>query len=151
MGSTTGTRDRHRKAFWSTVFVDNVANPVLKKESLEEKQIFQLPEFLTRVESVHVKHRIFTPWHILAWGLRLLGLQGGVTGEYKLPVGRFVLLHNLEVSHTADVWPDPQLTRTRRLRMQFRNRCQAEIELIGSSREPSSQQSLRGPCTPINV
>lgn len=71
------------------------------KESLEEKQIFQLPEFLTRVESVHVKHRIFTPWHILAWGLRLLGLQGGVTGEYKLPVGRFVLLHNLEEAADA--------------------------------------------------
>ena len=151
MGSTTGTRDCHCEAHWSIVFVGNVANHVLQKESLEEKQIFQLPDFLTRVESVHVKPRIFTPWHILAWGLRLLGLQGGVAGEDKLPVGRFVLLHNLEVSHTADGRPDSQLTCTRRLPMQSRNICQAETELIGSSRAPSSQQSLRGPYTPISV
>lgn len=68
-----------------------------QKESLERKHIFPLHDFLTRTESIHHKSWNLTPWQVISWGLRQLGIGGGARGEDTLVVGCFVLLSNVEV------------------------------------------------------
>ena len=60
--------------------------------------MLQLDKFLDQDESIYHRPRRVIPWHVLAWGLTLLGLHGGASGEDKLPLGQFVLLSNVEVS-----------------------------------------------------
>lgn len=49
------------------------------------------------MEGVYIKKGwSISPWAVVGWGFRLLGLGGGVNGEDKLPVGEFVILSNLE-------------------------------------------------------
>lgn len=44
---------------------------------------------------------MLSPWQILHWGLRQIGLAGGTSAEDRLSVGDLVLVGNVEVrSHT---------------------------------------------------
>ena len=59
--------------------------------------MLQLDKFLNQNEGIYHQSRRLIPWQVLAWGLKLLGLRGGASGEDRLPLGRFVLLSNVEV------------------------------------------------------
>ncbi|KAI9797661.1 MAG: hypothetical protein M1825_005720 [Sarcosagium campestre] len=37
-----------------------------------------------------------TPWQLVVWGLRQLGLSGGAAGEDRLAVGQFIILTNIQ-------------------------------------------------------
>ncbi|TVY37376.1 Uncharacterized protein LOCC1_G005628 [Lachnellula occidentalis] len=39
-----------------------------------------------------------SPWEVLSWGARMLGLAGGASGEDKVPVGGVVVLPNVEAA-----------------------------------------------------
>ncbi|KAI9756047.1 MAG: CCA tRNA nucleotidyltransferase, mitochondrial [Chaenotheca gracillima] len=65
-------------------------------ESLATKDVVPLQQFLTSKTSIFHNSWTVSPWQILSWGLRQLGLAGGARGEDKLPVGSFVLRANAE-------------------------------------------------------
>lgn len=69
------------------------------EDAVKKKEIIPLREFLERRESVYLKSWIPTPWEVLAWGLRQIGVFGdGSGGEDRLVKGEFVVVGNVEVS-----------------------------------------------------
>lgn len=66
------------------------------RESVAKKEFIPLRDFLTAKESVYHRSWVVTPWQVVSWGLRQLGLAGGEGGEDILPVGKLVILSNLE-------------------------------------------------------
>ncbi|KAI9783423.1 MAG: hypothetical protein M1816_001397 [Peltula sp. TS41687] len=66
------------------------------QECLRKHDLFPRHEFLTRPESIYHRSWAFTPWQIIAWGLRQLGVGAGLHSEEMLAVGSFVLLSNVE-------------------------------------------------------
>jgi charged multivesicular body protein 7 len=65
-------------------------------DALSKKEMMPVQEFLAAKESIYHRSWALKPWEILSWGLKQLGLAGGQDGEDKLPVGRLVILANLE-------------------------------------------------------
>lgn len=63
--------------------------------------MFPRYQFMTRPESIYHRSWGFTPWQIIAWSLKQLGLGGGLRGEDVLAVGSFVLLGNVEVGRDS--------------------------------------------------
>jgi charged multivesicular body protein 7 len=66
------------------------------RDTLYKKEMIPVQEFLAAEESIYHKSWALKPWEILSWGLRQLGLVGGQNGEDHLPVGRLVILANVE-------------------------------------------------------
>ncbi|KZF23232.1 Snf7 family protein [Xylona heveae TC161] len=65
-------------------------------EAVAQKQLLPLQEFLTTTTSIYHKSWIGSPWSVISWGLRQLGVIGGVSGEDKLSVGQFAIVGNIE-------------------------------------------------------
>jgi charged multivesicular body protein 7 len=66
------------------------------RDALSKKEMMPAQEFLSVKESIYHKSWTLKPWEVLSWGLRQLGLAGGQDGEDKLPIGRLVILANVE-------------------------------------------------------
>lgn len=66
------------------------------REGISTKELMPVQDFMASQESIYHKSWVATPWRILSWGLRQLGLGGGQQGEDKLPVGKLVILSNVE-------------------------------------------------------
>ncbi|KAI9800314.1 MAG: hypothetical protein M1833_003428 [Piccolia ochrophora] len=69
---------------------------VVLKEAVAKKDLLPLQDFLTSNDSVYHTSWFVTPWHVLRWSLRQLGLAGSLSGEDQLAVGRFIFLANVE-------------------------------------------------------
>ncbi|KAI7223162.1 hypothetical protein KC333_g601 [Hortaea werneckii] len=70
-------------------------------EAVRKKEIIPLKEFLEAKESIYAKHWLPTPWQVMTWGLRQLGVIGGESSEDKLVQGEFVIMANLEATAKA--------------------------------------------------
>ncbi|RMZ18441.1 hypothetical protein D0862_00257 [Hortaea werneckii] len=95
-------------------------------EAVRKKELIPLKEFLEAKESIYAKHWLPTPWQVMSWGLRQLGVIGGDSSEDKLVKGEFVIMANLEAtakaaldhvsktasSHTARIFSRHLLTST---------------------------------------
>ncbi|KAI9730410.1 MAG: hypothetical protein M1834_005920 [Cirrosporium novae-zelandiae] len=66
-------------------------------EGIQRKEMIPFQEFLTTPTSIYNRSWVITPWQILKWGLKQLGLAGGSYGEDRLSIGQFVLIRNVEV------------------------------------------------------
>jgi charged multivesicular body protein 7 len=66
---------------------------------VKKKDLIQLKEFLDAKQSVYAKSWIPTPWQILSWGLRQLGVLGdGTEGmDERVATADFVVMANVEV------------------------------------------------------
>ena len=67
---------------------------------MKRKDLIQLKEFLDAKQSVYAKSWIPTPWQVLSWGLRQLGVIGdGTEGlDERVATADFVVMANVEVS-----------------------------------------------------
>ncbi|KAL3426027.1 Snf7 family protein [Phlyctema vagabunda] len=65
-------------------------------EAVAAHEMIPLQQFNVAKESIYQQSWGVRPWQIISWGLRQLGLAGGQSGEDKLPVGKLVVLANLE-------------------------------------------------------
>lgn len=67
------------------------------EDAARRKELIQLKEFLDAKKSVYAKSWIPTPWQVLSWGLRQLGVTQSDTAEDRLVAGNFVIMANVEV------------------------------------------------------
>ena len=67
------------------------------EDAARRKEIIQLREFLDAKKSVYARSWVPTPWQVLSWGLRVLGVTSGDGVEDKLVKGDFVIMANVEV------------------------------------------------------
>ena len=67
-------------------------------DAVEKRELVPLDAYLTQQESIYSKRWIPTPWDVVRWGLRSLGL-GILTGQHNnFTVGRFVVVENVELA-----------------------------------------------------
>jgi charged multivesicular body protein 7 len=67
------------------------------KDAVEKKELVPLDEYLSRQESIYSRRWIPTPWEVVGWGLRSLGL-GVLYGQSNFTVGKFVVIENVELA-----------------------------------------------------
>jgi charged multivesicular body protein 7 len=67
------------------------------KDAVERRELVPLDEYLKQEESIYSRRWIPTPWEVVRWGLRSLGL-GILYGHDNFTVGRFVVVENVELA-----------------------------------------------------
>lgn len=67
------------------------------EDAVKKKELIPLNDFLDTKQSIYVKSWIPTPWEVVSWGLRRIGVVGGDPVEDKLVTGDFVIKANVEV------------------------------------------------------
>jgi len=72
-------------------------------DAVRKKELVSLNDFLGAKQSVYAKSWILTPWQVMSWGLRQLGVVGRESAEDKLVTGNFVIMANVEVGQEPDV------------------------------------------------
>lgn len=70
------------------------------RESIHERDLIPLEQFLKAKDSVYYKSWSSLPWTAMSWGLRQFGVASGSSDE-KLPGGRFVVIANVEAATKA--------------------------------------------------
>ncbi|MCJ1277606.1 hypothetical protein MMC21_005420 [Puttea exsequens] len=65
-------------------------------EAVSQRQMTPYSDFLKARNSFEKRNWTVRPWWLLSWGLRKLGAIDRSTTAEKLPLGRFVLIHNIE-------------------------------------------------------
>lgn len=73
------------------------------EDAVNSKALVPLKDFLEKKESLYHKSWIPTPWQVVSWGLRQLGVIGGASSEDKLVKGSFVVVANVEAAAKAVV------------------------------------------------
>jgi hypothetical protein len=68
-----------------------------QQDCIEKRQLIPVEEFLAAKTSIYSRSWLPSPWQVVAWGLRQLGLVNEKTGE-GTKVGRFIVMDNVEVS-----------------------------------------------------
>lgn len=76
---------------------------------MANRELVPLSDFQTSKYSIYSRSWIPTPWQVIQWSLRQIGLTGGPPN--KLSVGRFVVVENVEVDLSYILeWGNGQLT-----------------------------------------
>ena len=71
------------------------------QDAVRKKDLIQLKEFLDAKQSVYAKSWIPTPWQIVSWTLRQLGVMGEESADDKLVAADFVVMANVEAASKA--------------------------------------------------
>ncbi|KAF1846724.1 uncharacterized protein K460DRAFT_286508 [Cucurbitaria berberidis CBS 394.84] len=72
--------------------------PAVFHEAVQKKEMIPRKDFLNSKESIYKTSWIPSPWTVLRWGLRQVGVLGQLKSPDKLEVGNFVVVKNIEVA-----------------------------------------------------
>jgi charged multivesicular body protein 7 len=67
-------------------------------EAVQKKEMIPLNDFLKSKDSIYKTSWIPSPWKMLQWGLRQVGVLGQPQSPAKMVVGNFVVVKNVEVA-----------------------------------------------------
>lgn len=81
------------------------------EDAVKKKELIPLKDFLDPSKSVYAQSWIPTPWEVVRWGLRQIGVMGGDSVEDKLVAGDFVVKANVEVRQSLATLRETLLTR----------------------------------------
>ena len=70
------------------------------RDAVERRELVPLSDFLNAQKSIYSKSWVPSPWQVVSWGLKQLGVSG-IFGGDKLAVGNFVVLANVEEAANA--------------------------------------------------
>lgn len=85
------------RQFQTTEFGRPLALGAVIEDAVKKKELILLKDFLESKQSIYTKTWIPTPWEVVSWGLRQLGVMGGDPVEDRLVTGDFVIKANAEV------------------------------------------------------
>ncbi|KAI4624370.1 hypothetical protein J4E83_004044 [Alternaria metachromatica] len=72
--------------------------PAVFHEAVQKKEMVPLKDFMSSKESIYKTSWIPSPWQVLQWSLRQVGVLGQVRAPAKMEVGNFVVVKNVEVA-----------------------------------------------------
>ncbi|KAF1945251.1 hypothetical protein EJ02DRAFT_339128 [Clathrospora elynae] len=72
--------------------------PAVFHEAVQKKEMIPLKDFINSKESIYKTSWIPSPWKVLQWSLRQVGVLGQPQSPDKLGVGNFVVVKNVEVA-----------------------------------------------------
>lgn len=64
---------------------------------MAKREMIPLKDFLTSKTSIYNRSWNISPWQVISWGLRQIGVLGEPESQDKLAVGNFVVVANVEV------------------------------------------------------
>jgi charged multivesicular body protein 7 len=73
------------------------------EEAVNKKELVPLQDFLDSKQSIYAKSWVPTPWQVVSWGLRQLGVLGKDGADDRLVTGTFVIMANVEAAAKAVV------------------------------------------------
>lgn len=65
-------------------------------EAVSKREMVPLTEYLVAKDSIYQRSWAIRPWAVISWGLHQLGFTSSQSENDDVPVGKFVLLSNLE-------------------------------------------------------
>ncbi|KAK5709591.1 hypothetical protein LTR17_019675 [Elasticomyces elasticus] len=71
------------------------------EDAVREKQLVPLRDFLDAKQSIYTKSWLPTPWQVMSWSLRQIGVIGREGTEDRLVKGDFVVMANVEEAAKA--------------------------------------------------
>ncbi|RDI76725.1 hypothetical protein Vi05172_g13300 [Venturia inaequalis] len=80
------------------------------QEAVANRELVPLSDFQTSKYSIYSRSWIPTPWQVIRWSLRQIGITGGPPN--KLSVGRFVVVENVEAAANAVILLQDELHRS---------------------------------------
>lgn len=72
--------------------------PAVFHDAVQKKEMIALKDFMSAKESIYKSSWIPSPWKVLQWGLRQVGVLGQPRSPENLSAGNFVVLKNVEVA-----------------------------------------------------
>ena len=72
--------------------------PAVFHEAVQKKEMIPMKDFFTSKESIYKTSWIPSPWQVLQWSLRQVGVLGQPQSPRKLEAGNFVVVKNVEVA-----------------------------------------------------
>ncbi|KAH7395024.1 Snf7-domain-containing protein [Phaeosphaeria sp. MPI-PUGE-AT-0046c] len=72
--------------------------PAVFHDAVQRKEMIPLKDFMSSKESIYKNSWLPSPWKVLQWGLRQVGVLGQARSSEKLSAGNFVVLKNIEVA-----------------------------------------------------
>lgn len=92
------------RQFQTPEFGRPLALGAVVEDAVKRKELIPLKDFLDSKHSIYAKSWIPTPWEVVSWGLRQLGVIGGDAVEDTLVTGDFVIKANVEVGDSLSLW-----------------------------------------------
>lgn len=75
-----------------------VALAAVIQDAVQKREMIPLKAFLESKAGIYSRRWIPSPWEVVRWSLRQLGLVSGEMSGDRLAVGEFVVVENVEVS-----------------------------------------------------
>ncbi|KAF1919840.1 Snf7-domain-containing protein [Ampelomyces quisqualis] len=72
--------------------------PAVFHDAVQNNEMVPMKDFLAATESIYKTSWVPSPWKVLQWGLRQVGVLGQSRSPEKLSAGNFVVLKNVEVA-----------------------------------------------------
>jgi charged multivesicular body protein 7 len=67
------------------------------QDAVEKREFVPLDDFLNATKSIYAKSWIPSPWQVVSWGLKQVGVASLFGASDKLSVGNLVVMANVEV------------------------------------------------------
>ncbi|OCL12450.1 hypothetical protein AOQ84DRAFT_334295 [Glonium stellatum] len=71
------------------------------QDAVAKREMIPLKDFLTSKTSIYNRSWNISPWQVISWGLRQLGVLGELGNQEKLAGGNFVVVANVEATANA--------------------------------------------------
>lgn len=68
------------------------------RDAIAKKELVPIQDFSASKHSIYKRSWGLSPWTVLSWGLRQIGLIDGESADDKVPHGRLVIMKNLEAA-----------------------------------------------------
>jgi len=89
--------DELAKALDSPQYGRPPALDAVVRDAVDKRELIPLEDFFNTQKSIYSRSWVPSPWQVVSWGLKQLGV-GSLLGGNRLAVGNFVVLANVEVS-----------------------------------------------------
>lgn len=111
------------------------------RDAISKKEMMPLENYMGVKESIYQRSWSISPWQIVSWGLRQIGLTGGHGGEDKVLVDKLVILSNVEDA-TKEVLRRMSSHTSRVDRIYSKQMFYREYENVLSDKHPMSPKDL---------
>ncbi|THZ85328.1 hypothetical protein D6C84_03381 [Aureobasidium pullulans] len=125
-----GSGEDLSRALNSTQWGRPLALGAVIQDALDKRDFVPLDDFLNSTKSVYAKTWIPSPWQLVSWGLKQVGVASLFGPSDKLSVGNFVVMANVEEAANAIMAKASQLDQSLTSRIFSRDLFESEFALV---------------------
>ncbi|THY52702.1 hypothetical protein D6C97_06302 [Aureobasidium pullulans] len=125
-----GSGEDLSRALNSTQWGRPLALGAVIQDALDKRDFVPLDDFLNSTKSVYAKTWIPSPWQLVSWGLKQVGVASLFGTSDKLSVGNFVVMANVEEAANAIIAKASELDQSLTSRIFSRDLFESEFALV---------------------